>query len=113
MLNHIMIGSNDIQRTKGFYNAVLGVLGASEPMEHVNDTGQTRLCYIHDGSTFSVSEPINGQPDRYEQIRNQGLEMAVMIKNLTPESREQALAITSLEQAVMWANAAIARREKA
>ncbi|QFT76737.1 VOC family protein [Erythrobacter sp. THAF29] len=62
MLNHVMIGSNDIERSKKFYNAVLGVLGAGEPMEHVNDTGQTRLFYIHNGSTFSVSEPINGKP---------------------------------------------------
>ena len=62
MLSHIMIGSNDIERTKRFYNAVLGVLGAGEPSEHVNDTGQTRLFYIHDGSTFTVSEPINGEP---------------------------------------------------
>lgn len=62
MLNHVMIGSNDIERTKAFYNAVLGVLGAGEPMVHVNDTGQTRLFYAHDGSTFSVSEPINGEP---------------------------------------------------
>ena len=62
MLNHIMIGSNDIERSKSFYNAVLGVLGAGEPMAHVNDTGQTRLFYSHDGSTFSVSEPINGEP---------------------------------------------------
>ena len=62
MLNHVMIGSNSIEKTKSFYNAVLGVLGASAPMEHVNDTGQTRLFYIHDGSTFSVSEPINGEP---------------------------------------------------
>ena len=62
MFNHIMIGSSDIQRTREFYNAVLGELGAGEPIEHVNDTGQTRLFYIHDGSTFSVSEPINGQP---------------------------------------------------
>ena len=62
MLNHVMIGSNDIERSKSFYNAVLGVLGASAPMEHVNDTGQTRLFYIHNGSTFSVSEPIDGKP---------------------------------------------------
>ena len=62
MLNHVMIGSNDIERSKSFYNAVLGVLGANAPMEHVNDTGQTRLFYRHDGSTFSVSEPINGEP---------------------------------------------------
>ena len=62
MLNHVMIGSGDIQRSKTFYTAVLGVLGAGEPMEHVNDTGQTRLFYMHDGSTFSISEPINGKP---------------------------------------------------
>ncbi|HAN29033.1 MAG TPA: glyoxalase, partial [Haliea salexigens] len=62
MLNHVMIGSNNIEQSKKFYSAVLGVLGAGAPMEHKNDTGQTRLFYIHDGSTFSVSEPINGQP---------------------------------------------------
>ncbi|WP_209349441.1 VOC family protein [Pontixanthobacter sp. CEM42] len=62
MLNHIMIGSADIEKSKSFYNAVLGVLGAGEPMAHVNDTGQTRLFYSHDGSTFSISEPINGKP---------------------------------------------------
>ena len=62
MLNHIMIGSNDIEKSKSFYNATLGVLGAGEPMVHVNDTGQTRLFYIHNGSTFSISEPINGEP---------------------------------------------------
>ena len=31
-------------------------------MEHVNDTGQTRLFYMHEGSTFCISEPINGEP---------------------------------------------------
>ena len=62
MLSHVMIGSSDIEKTRRFYNAVLGVLGAGEPMEHKNNTGQTRLFYTHDGSTFSVSEPINGEP---------------------------------------------------
>lgn len=62
MINHVMIGSNDIERSKDFYTAVLGVLGAGDPMEHVNDTGQKRLFYIHNGHTFSVSEPINGEP---------------------------------------------------
>lgn len=62
MLNHVMLGTNDIEKSKAFYNAVLGVLGAGEPMVHVNDTGQTRLFYMHDGNTFSISEPINGKP---------------------------------------------------
>ena len=61
MLSHIMIGSNDIQRSKAFYDKVLAVLGAGEAMTHVNATGQTRLFYMHNGSTFSVTEPINGE----------------------------------------------------
>ncbi|MBT8078766.1 MAG: VOC family protein [Gammaproteobacteria bacterium] len=62
MLHHVMIGSSDIERAKSFYNAVLGVLGARAPIEHHNDTGQLRLFYIHDGSTFCISEPIDGEP---------------------------------------------------
>lgn len=61
MLNHIMVGSNDIERSKRFYDAVLSVLGAGEPMRHKADSGHTRLFYRHDGSTFSISEPINGE----------------------------------------------------
>jgi len=56
-----MVGSNDIERSKRFYDAVLGVLGAREPMRHTADSGHTRLFYIHAGHTFCVSEPINGE----------------------------------------------------
>ena len=62
MLNHIMIGASDIQKTKAFYDAVLGVLGAAPAMEHVNDTGHTRLFYSQDGATFSVSELSTASP---------------------------------------------------
>lgn len=61
MLNHVMLGSNDIDRSNRFYDAVLGVLGAGAPIRHVNATGQTRLFYRHDGSTFCLTEPIDGQ----------------------------------------------------
>jgi len=57
-----MIGSSDIDRSKKFYNAVLGVLGANEAVVNLNDTGQTRLFYVHDGSVFGITEPINGEP---------------------------------------------------
>ena len=60
MLNHVMIGSGDIEKSRAFYTAVLGVLGAGEPFEHVNATGQTRLFYMHDGSTFCLTQPIDG-----------------------------------------------------
>ena len=62
MLSHVMVGTNDIERSKRFYDAVLGVLGCGEPHRNQNATGQTRLFYRHDGGTFCVSEPINGEP---------------------------------------------------
>jgi catechol 2,3-dioxygenase-like lactoylglutathione lyase family enzyme len=57
-----MLGTNDIERSKRFYDAVLKVLGAGGAIENTNKTGQRRLFYRHDGATFSLSEPINGQP---------------------------------------------------
>jgi catechol 2,3-dioxygenase-like lactoylglutathione lyase family enzyme len=61
MLNHVMVGSNDIERSKRFYDAVLGTLGAGEPLRNSAPTGHTRLFYRHDGSSFCVSEPINDE----------------------------------------------------
>ena len=62
MLNHVMIGSNDIARSKRFYDAVLGIIGVASSTERTNDSGQKRLFYSHEGSTFSIAEPINGEP---------------------------------------------------
>lgn len=61
MFSHIMIGSNDIERSKRFYDALLGVLGAGEPLRNTASTGHARLFYRHDGGTFCVSEPIDGE----------------------------------------------------
>lgn len=60
---------------------------------------------------FTYHAPRGTQIDRYHEIRRAGKQMAAEILALTPESREQSLAITHLEQTIMWANAAIARRE--
>lgn len=61
MFSHIMVGSNDIEKSKRFYDAVLGVLGAGEPFRGQAPTGQARLFYRHGGGSFGVSEPINGE----------------------------------------------------
>lgn len=61
MFNHIMVGTNDIERSKKFYDAVLGMLGAGEPYRDVSASGCTRLFYRHAGNTFCISEPINGE----------------------------------------------------
>ena len=62
MFSHVMLGTNDIERSKRFYDAVLAVLGAGAAFENTNKTGQRRLFYRHDGSSFGVSEPIDCQP---------------------------------------------------
>lgn len=59
---------------------------------------------------FKYHAPKGDQLERYVIIRDKAKAFAEIIVGLTPQSREQALAITALEEAVMWANAAIARR---
>ncbi len=61
MFSHIMVGTTDIERSKRFYDAVLGTLGVGEPGRNVASSGHTRLFYRHDGGVFGVTEPINGE----------------------------------------------------
>lgn len=60
---------------------------------------------------FTYHAPTGNQVERYSAIRDELLGTARFIVNNTPASREQSLALTSLEQAMFWANAAIARNE--
>lgn len=62
MFSHIMVGSNDIEASKVFYDAVLGVLGAKPGLLSENLTGQKRYMYFLDNNTFLISEPIDGSP---------------------------------------------------
>ncbi len=63
-------------------------------------------------STFRYHKPSGSQPQRYERIRDEAGKLAHLIATNTPESREQSLALTKLEEVVMFANAAIARNEE-
>lgn len=60
---------------------------------------------------FSYHAPKEGQPEKYEEIRAKAKELALLIQNKTPGSREKSLAMTKLEEVVFWSNAAIARNE--
>ncbi len=63
MFNHIMVGSNDMAKSKSFYDKVLGVLGfAGEAFPNTAKTGHERLFYQHNGGTLCVSQPIDDQP---------------------------------------------------
>jgi catechol 2,3-dioxygenase-like lactoylglutathione lyase family enzyme len=58
-----MVGSNDIERSKRFYDEVLGVLGVSEATLNIADSGHTRLLYRNEnGTNFIVTQPINNEP---------------------------------------------------
>ena len=48
---------------------------------------------------------------KFKDLHDRGFELANHINDVCPESREKSLALTHLEQAIMWASAAIARHE--
>lgn len=62
-------------------------------------------------ANFTYHPPKPDQLLRYEEIRKNGLVFAELIVKDCPPSRERSLALTALENAIMWANAAIARNE--
>ena len=57
MFSHIMIGTNDLDKAKSFYDALLGTLGV--PPGRVD---RHRIFWRTKTGTFSVSKPINGEP---------------------------------------------------
>lgn len=61
---------------------------------------------------FTYHKPKADQPERYERLRSMALDLAMQINLDCPESREKSLAVTKLQEAIMWANASIAINEK-
>lgn len=60
---------------------------------------------------YTYHAPKEEQLERYKRIRYKAKMLAAYINEKCPESREKSLALTKIEEAVMWANAAIARNE--
>ena len=58
MFTHIMIGSNDLERARGFYDATFTALGGN-PGEM---DARGRLIYAHDGGRLMITTPIDGKP---------------------------------------------------
>lgn len=56
MFSHVMVGSNDIARSKKFYDALFVAMGGRPGRQ--DDKG--RLMYLHNGGVFMVSRPIDG-----------------------------------------------------
>jgi catechol 2,3-dioxygenase-like lactoylglutathione lyase family enzyme len=58
MFSHIMIGSNDIARSKKFYDALFAAMGAQPGVEDARG----RPGYSHNGGRFMVTKPNDGKP---------------------------------------------------
>ena len=58
MFSHVMVGSNDIDASKKFYDAIFTATGGREG--RVDPKG--RIVYVNKGSIFLVTPPIDGQP---------------------------------------------------
>lgn len=61
---------------------------------------------------FTYHAPKPGQPEIYAALRLTGLLLAQRIAANVPPGREQSLALTKVEEAIFWANAAVARHGK-
>jgi catechol 2,3-dioxygenase-like lactoylglutathione lyase family enzyme len=57
MFSHVMIGGNDIERSKKFYDAVFGAIGGKPGARDASG----RLVYPHNGGVFLVTKPIDGE----------------------------------------------------
>jgi catechol 2,3-dioxygenase-like lactoylglutathione lyase family enzyme len=57
MFSHVMVGSNDLERSRVFYDAVLGALGVRPGFQDKH-----RFFYRSRGVLFSFSTPIDGNP---------------------------------------------------
>ena len=64
MFTHVAVGTNDLQKSKQFYDALFGAMGANPGMETSMETS-TRVVYSHNGAGFMVTEPLNGEPAQH------------------------------------------------
>ena len=85
MFSHIMIGTNDLDRAKSFYDALLGTLGIAPGAANKN-----RFFYRSPTGSFGITTPINGEPATHGNGSTLGFNM------------------TSPEQADAWHAAGVA-----
>ncbi len=62
---------------------------------------------------FTYHKPTPESAGQFVEIRKMALDFANYLNGACPEGREKSLAITHLEDTVMWANASIARTGEA
>lgn len=71
MFSHMMVGSNDIERSRKFYDATFTAIGGNPAITDPRG----RLVYMHNGGVFLVTPPIDGQPATHGNGATIGLAM--------------------------------------
>lgn len=86
MFSHVTFGSNDIERSKKFYDALMGAIGGKPG----SIDAKGRIVYVHNGAVLLITKPIDGQPACHANGGTVGF------------------AVTSPEQAKAWHDAGVA-----
>ena len=61
IINHVVLGTNDLQKAAKFYDAALGTLG----IKNLGPLGETAVLYGADDPEFMITTPVNGEPATY------------------------------------------------
>ena len=72
MFSHVVLGSNDIARSKTFYDATFGAMGGAPGKQDAKG----RLIYAHNGGLFLVTPPIDGKPATHANGGTIGITMS-------------------------------------
>jgi hypothetical protein len=100
-------GSNSTEQgsSNGELDNALSMNGADWIREYEEEAKVTELA-----NKFTYHPPKNDtQLMTYAQIREAGRKFAMLLVTATPDTRERSLALTKIEEAVMWGNAGVAR----
>lgn len=92
------------------WEALIRLLDHLKHIQKRRETMSAEADYDEINTRFTYHTPTYEQQTKYVKIRDRARDLAWLIAEICPESREKSLAITKLEEAVMWANASVARR---
>jgi catechol 2,3-dioxygenase-like lactoylglutathione lyase family enzyme len=65
MFSHVMIGTNDIEKAKAFYDTVLYTLGIRPGRLESLQDGRLRVLYRTSSGVFALTQPIDCKPASY------------------------------------------------
>ena len=75
MFSHVILGVNDLEASKKFYDATLGALGI-KPGIHNNNGVVDRYFYRTATGSFGITQPLNGEPATHANGGTVGFNMA-------------------------------------